>query len=358
MKVKNSFFLLLILIGCNCESDTQDIWISQGFFHNEVVDEPGTFILDLDKKELFDFNKRQVVDSLDLEKEILYDPENPYYLFYRDSIAKKMYYQSQKYDVCQLVFKKIEPTSKSIPLKEVLKNSWIRIINNKHESFSINETYNFSFPEFILTRDYFLKKEKVYTDYVTAIVDTLKYGAHVFHFIKGNNHISINQVTNLDINELTLFNYNTYYGKEINGNKRKRIKKGSILKNRFEVCDENEIAEYYYNGMGKRNTKTKREHLYYFKESYQFPIDSTQNGYIRIRFVVNCKGDTGRFSIQETDRNYSEKDFPAEITQQLFKLTSQLGGWLPKKWGHNDSADYNIHIGFKIKNGQIDEILP
>lgn len=51
------------------------------------------------------------------------------------------------------------------------------------------------------------------------------------------------------------------------------------------------------------------------------------------------------------DRDYKEKKFPLEMTQQLFDLVSQLDGWIPMELRANEPVDYYVHIGFKIKNG-------
>ncbi|MDB2521359.1 hypothetical protein N9X09_03960, partial [Flavobacteriaceae bacterium] len=181
-----------------------------------------------------------------------------------------------------------------------------------------------------------------------------------FLILKQNQTFFIDQITHYDNSYLTLYNYNSLHGSEIKFTDVPLEKKETSFKDaqNFELCKSGEIAQYYYNDNGISNSRNRQEMFSYFLKHYDYSSDSAENGYIRFRFMVNCKGEIGRFSIQEMDRDYKEKRFPLEITQQLFVLISQMDGWLPKKWGKNNWIDYYFNIGFKIRNGQIEEILP
>ncbi len=125
----------------------------------------------------------------------------------------------------------------------------------------------------------------------------------------------------------------------------------------FVPCHGDNNVYQYFNllqGMQFEGEKIGLER--YFRERYK-PVKSRQSGWIRIRFMVNCKGETGRFRILESNENYKERAFDTRIAQQLLALTKSLKGWeiLTK---NNKPIDYYQYITFKITNGQIEAILP
>jgi len=137
---------------------------------------------------------------------------------------------------------------------------------------------------------------------------------------------------------------------------------GDIEKNKFddlnfELCnDENRIMQYFNNSQGIEYLGEKNALI----KEYQKFIPSkkeNQNGIIRIRFIVNCKGEAGRFRIMEADENFKEFKFDKKITKQLLKITKQLKGW-QSKIVKNKEIDYYQYLIFKIENGKIKEILP
>ncbi|MGL4629975.1 MAG: hypothetical protein ACRCVT_02120 [Leadbetterella sp.] len=79
---------------------------------------------------------------------------------------------------------------------------------------------------------------------------------------------------------------------------------------------------------------------------------------IRIRFIVNYKGQTDRFRLIAMDENYKEKVFASSITEQLVKITKSLKGWGLMKYDSTHTFDYYQYLIFKMENGQIKEILP
>ena len=62
------------------------------------------------------------------------------------------------------------------------------------------------------------------------------------------------------------------------------------------------------------------------------------------------------------DENYQEKVFDQSITNQLLEITKNLKGWIPKNFTSKTnevfSYDYYQYLIFKMKDGQISEILP
>lgn len=131
-----------------------------------------------------------------------------------------------------------------------------------------------------------------------------------------------------------------------------------IDNNDFKLCNgDNNIIQYFNTSEGFQYKGEKIEVIKYFKENFNPSFNNNQNGFIRIRFIVNCKGETGRFRIIESDYEYKEFSFDENIKTQLITLTSKLNGWkiLQRK---NQYFDYYQYLIFKIENGSIKEILP
>jgi hypothetical protein len=125
----------------------------------------------------------------------------------------------------------------------------------------------------------------------------------------------------------------------------------------FELCNPNYIFQYFNDSGGVEYKGEKLAIEEEFKQKYNSEIVKKESGLVRIRFVVNCKGETDRFRILGGDENYQEKKFDSSITNQLLTITKALNGWIPKKY-HNKQIDYYQYLIFKIKDGKIIEILP
>lgn len=125
----------------------------------------------------------------------------------------------------------------------------------------------------------------------------------------------------------------------------------------FTLCDEKNTKQYH----------NLNEEMQYEGEKYaldqtfrsQFKVDPKikDSGMIRIRFIVNCKGETGRFRLMSSGYDYKEIQIDKAITDQLMTITKSLKGWkiLSDDRGPKDYYQYLI---FKITDGQIKEILP
>ena len=259
-----------------------------------------------------------------------------------------------------MTFMRLKKGEENLSFDEVLSKSWFRTVIKENESFVIDEDYDFRYPQLTINRHYYLDHVPVYSERESYKLDTLTVNNHRFFVFKQNNAIFLDQIMQSDASRLSLFNYNSLHGLERKFTDAPIEKKETSFKcvQNFEICISGDIAQYYYDEIGISNSRNRQEKLAYFLKHYNYPLDSNENGYIRIRFMVNCKGKIGRFSLQEMDRDYKEKRFPIEITQQLFDLVSQLDGWLPSKWKQSEPVDYYVHVGFKIKNGKIEEILP
>ncbi len=125
----------------------------------------------------------------------------------------------------------------------------------------------------------------------------------------------------------------------------------------FSLCYEKYVFQYFNNSEGLAYEGEKRAILQAFSEKYKPESTSKESGFVRIRFIVNCKGETDRFRILASDENLQEKVFDKKITDQLLQISKELKGWKPKKFNEL-FYDYYQYLIFKIENGQIKEILP
>ncbi|MBN4052141.1 hypothetical protein JYT59_00150 [Sphingobacteriaceae bacterium AH-315-L07] len=123
----------------------------------------------------------------------------------------------------------------------------------------------------------------------------------------------------------------------------------------FTVCDESHIAQYY--GVRSEYNGEKFAILNHFNSNYDKSGLEDENGYLTIRFIVNCKGKTGHFRIEGMNPNYEPITINKKLTEQLLQLIKEMDGW---KIAHykNQPRDYYKYLTFKILNGKLAEILP
>lgn len=125
----------------------------------------------------------------------------------------------------------------------------------------------------------------------------------------------------------------------------------------FHLCNSDYVYQYFNNSGGVEYEGEKIAIDKIFKEKYNSEIVKKESGLIRIRFIVNCKGETDRFRMMGADENYQEKVFDKSITDQLLTITKSLDGWKVKYY--NDKVmDYYQYLIFKMKDGKILKILP
>lgn len=131
----------------------------------------------------------------------------------------------------------------------------------------------------------------------------------------------------------------------------------NIDKEDFSLCLEKRIFQYFNdsNGVQYEGEKIAIDRIFFTQYRNQY-LDG-ETGLIRINFVVNCKGETDRFRLIGMDENYKLKSFDTKITNQLMTITKALKGWRTKKIQGHD-IDYYQYLIFKIKNGNLIEIMP
>ncbi len=125
----------------------------------------------------------------------------------------------------------------------------------------------------------------------------------------------------------------------------------------FKICNSDEqIIQYFNDGKGIQYKGDKHVVDSIFYSTYK-QVAINQSGLIRVRFIVNCLGETGRFRLISSDSNYNPFQFSPEITDQLLQITKSMVGWQPKIW-KGMKVDYYQYLIFKIENGTLSNILP
>lgn len=128
----------------------------------------------------------------------------------------------------------------------------------------------------------------------------------------------------------------------------------------FKICNENNIKQYYVRKSSDEPPSYKGEKRGLenaILSKYEFPLSEKENGYLTIRFIVNCRGETGRFRMEEMDFDYQPIRFDEGIKKQLLEIVKNLNEWIIRKDKKN-VYDFYKYISFKIKDGQIVKILP
>lgn len=126
----------------------------------------------------------------------------------------------------------------------------------------------------------------------------------------------------------------------------------------FIICQgEEKIYQYFNVGDNLAIEGDKPKIISHFKNGYEHIKMPSESGFIRIRFIVNCNGETDRFRMLEGDLNYKTKTFSKKISQQILALTKSLKGW-QQKIEDGAPVDYYQYLIFRIENGKIIKILP
>lgn len=124
----------------------------------------------------------------------------------------------------------------------------------------------------------------------------------------------------------------------------------------FYLCDEKNIFEYYQvNPSYKEGLKSIQA---YFKNHITALNELIKtDGYLTVRFIINCKGETDRFRASFVNKNYNKVKINSDLQSKLISLFKKMGQWNPGYFEGTYFDSYK-HIIFKISNGKIEEIYP
>jgi hypothetical protein len=124
----------------------------------------------------------------------------------------------------------------------------------------------------------------------------------------------------------------------------------------FSICEVEALHPYY--STNAKNRKDKRELVSYFSTNVKIVKNAeSESGFVVIRFIINCQGQTGRFRMESFDKNYQPLTFNKGITDQLLMSTKNLKDWIPGQF-ENRMFDSYFYFCFKIKNGKLIDVLP
>lgn len=125
----------------------------------------------------------------------------------------------------------------------------------------------------------------------------------------------------------------------------------------FTPCFEEKQFPYYYGREPSGYEPGKDSLRQYFFQNFNNYGDTSESGFITIRFVINCKGEAGRYVIHQLGPDFKKKEFNPKITNQLLDLVKYLEDWKPIAF-YDDHYDSFIYLSFKIENGELVAILP
>ncbi len=125
----------------------------------------------------------------------------------------------------------------------------------------------------------------------------------------------------------------------------------------FYLCHKGYIIQYYnfttsYQGGGKAIKEFILSH-YLYKPAYKLTT-----GFITIRFVINCKGETDRFRVSQLDSDYKKVLLNKELTGQMLRLCKNLNHWIPGKDQKGNVYDSYYYLNFQFVKGRIKAITP
>lgn len=127
----------------------------------------------------------------------------------------------------------------------------------------------------------------------------------------------------------------------------------------FEICGhESRIMDYYNlkpNAEYKGGKRTLRSIVF---EQVDPEKLKGQKGMLTFRFVINCKGEAGRFVTNGVDFDFQKKEFSEETIEHLLSILEELKTWRNLETKDGEARDAYAYITFKIEDEEIIDILP
>lgn len=126
----------------------------------------------------------------------------------------------------------------------------------------------------------------------------------------------------------------------------------------FELCGDKKLVPYYFDGLPYKTDFYEVKQ--YFKENYsaeKFKNIPNNTGMIHIVFHVNCKGETGNYSIETFDYDYKYCTLNEELKNEFLRLTKELKIFQPFTPNDKIQNFHKFYI-FKLKNRELIEIAP
>ena len=126
----------------------------------------------------------------------------------------------------------------------------------------------------------------------------------------------------------------------------------------FKKCTpEKLISLQYYQGTKEFDYKGEKIAIIEKLQRENISSETKMNGYITVRFLVNCEGKTGLFRVQQMNADLKETAPDKELGEKLLRFTKSLDGWIPKEI-KGFKTGYYQYLTYKIENGKVSEVLP
>ena len=127
----------------------------------------------------------------------------------------------------------------------------------------------------------------------------------------------------------------------------------------FSLCDDGKTYPYYYPELEYKGGFWEiKQHFVMDYPMEQFQALNNNTGILTVKFNVNCKGETGDFSLQFCDFNYHAIKINQEIIDYLLNKTKTLDNWIPGQDEEGNVVNSHKFFSFRIKEGVLLEILP
>lgn len=123
----------------------------------------------------------------------------------------------------------------------------------------------------------------------------------------------------------------------------------------FELCG-GKLYPYYHPQLNYEGNFYAIKNAFYSNYSV---IDSPNNtGIVKIRFHVNCNGNTGNFKVETYSLDFTKATLDSRISNQLLLVTQELEGWIPAINEDGEKVNSHKFFSFRIMKGKLVDILP
>jgi hypothetical protein len=123
---------------------------------------------------------------------------------------------------------------------------------------------------------------------------------------------------------------------------------------KFQLCNPSRVWQGYQlkTKMDETPLLVARE----FKTQFQTRDEwRNESGFIRVRFLVNCQGQSDRFRLLELDFDLKEKKFSETLSLHVLSIAKSIQ-W-PARRANQQTVDYYHHFSIRIVDGQLADII-
>jgi hypothetical protein len=124
----------------------------------------------------------------------------------------------------------------------------------------------------------------------------------------------------------------------------------------FKICDSTIVPQYFSVGTEYVGGARAIKNEIFSKIEINNTRFLNNSGIITFRFLVNCKGEIGRFRVFQVDENQKETNFSLESLTKLEEVIKKLSKWELKAYKNNIYDSYYI-VRCIIKDGLITDIF-